>query len=118
MSSLEATKPARRAERAETFSVEWRQMDGFVELRLKGEIDLSNVTELSRQIEEARTAAKRIVIDLALLEFIDSSGLSALIDATESARLNGHVLTLRHGEKSEVRRIFEITGLDKTLPFV
>ena len=102
----------------EMFSVERRQLDGLVELHLKGEIDLSNVTELSREIEEARAVSKRILIDLAQLDFIDSSGLGALIEATETARLNGQVLTLRRGENPEVRRIFEITGLDRTLPFV
>jgi anti-sigma B factor antagonist len=107
---------AKRA--AEMFSVECVQMDGFLELRLKGEIDMSNVTELSAQLEQAQSAAKRIVIDLSLLDFIDSSGLRALIDATENARLNGHALSFRRGGRPEVRRILEITGLDQTLPFV
>jgi anti-anti-sigma factor len=90
--------------------------DGVCELRLEGECDLSNVAELRRQYLAAAVAARRITIDLSRLEFIDSTGLRALIEAFEEARLNGRSISFRPGGET-LMRVFQITGLDHTLPF-
>jgi anti-anti-sigma factor len=56
------------------------------------------------------------VLDLAELEFIDSTGLRVIVRAVEAARTSGWELTLRQGPPA-VRRVFEISGVLRALPF-
>lgn len=98
----------------ELFSVERHDVDGTVVLSLRGECDLSNAEQLSSAIEE--TGASALLIDLSELDFIDSTGLKVIVSAVKTARRENRWLTLRAGAPP-VMRVFEITGLDKTLPF-
>ena len=84
---------------------------------LYGELDLSTVEVLASTLCSVEATRSDIVIDLSGLEFIDSAGLSALIDATGRARLNGDHLGLLRG-RDEVHRLFVITGMAEHLPFV
>jgi stage II sporulation protein AA (anti-sigma F factor antagonist) len=56
-------------------------------LRIKGDVDLSNSHDLQRAIERLcrRAREEMVVIDLADVRFIDSSGLRALYDGTRRA---------------------------------
>jgi anti-sigma B factor antagonist len=56
------------------------------------------------------------VLDLADLEFVDSTGLRVIVRAVEAAHTGGWELTLRQGPPA-VRRVFEIAGLLGALPF-
>ena len=60
-------------------------------------------------IDALSTRPGRIAIDLAGVEFIDSSGLRTLIVAQKRARANGHSLILR-SVGPQTRRLFELTG--------
>jgi anti-sigma B factor antagonist len=84
--------------------------DGAVEVSLQGELDLSS----ARQMEERFAAIDeqgptRVVVDLARLLFMDSSGLRVLLLADARAREHGYELVLRPGRDS-VQRVFEMTG--------
>jgi anti-sigma B factor antagonist len=80
-------------------------------LELAGELDLESTPELDRQLRELDgTNLGRLLIDLSGLEFMDSTGLAAMVRAQRSARENGHRLALRPGP-SQVQRLFELTGL-------
>jgi anti-sigma B factor antagonist/stage II sporulation protein AA (anti-sigma F factor antagonist) len=54
------------------------------------------------------------VLDLAGLEFIDSAGLHALLDAQVRAELNGHELVLTR-VPAQALRLFSLTGLNTRL---
>lgn len=56
----------------------------------------------------------RIVIDLSLTEFMDSSGLGALIGGLKSARQIGGDLRIA-APNEQVRTILKLTNLDKVL---
>jgi anti-sigma B factor antagonist len=56
--------------------------------------------------------ASRVVIDLENVEFIDSSGLGALISALKALRSKDGVLSLS-GVSEPVANILEITRLDR-----
>jgi anti-sigma B factor antagonist len=78
-------------------------------LSLRGELDLATSALLERELDAAEAARPtRLVVDLSGLEFIDSSGLSALVRARERASQNGHQLSLRQGPRV-VERLFELT---------
>jgi anti-anti-sigma factor len=92
-------------------------VDGEVKVSLRGELDLAS----ARQIEERFAAIdeqqpSRVVVDLAGLSFIDSSGLRVLLLADARAHERGYALVLLPGQES-VQRVFEMTGALDVLRF-
>ena len=81
-----------------------------VAVRPQGELDLASAGVLTRAVREAwSSGGEHVLIELEHLEFIDSSGLRALLDLRETAALEGRDLALRPGP-SVVQRIFDLTG--------
>lgn len=79
-------------------------------LRLTGEIDASCVDALGARLDPLPGTGERVEIDLAGVDFIDSSGLRILIDAHQRAERAGRRLVIV--EPSAVaRRLFEIAGV-------
>jgi anti-sigma B factor antagonist len=90
-----------------------RQRDeDSVILVVQGEIDIASARELENALQAAVASGSRsrIVVDLAALEFIDSAGLRALIQAQRHARANGRTLILRH-VPPQAKRVIQISGL-------
>src|SRR5579884_653691 len=83
--------------------------DGLT-LTVRGEIDLGSAPALERELRHAESRARRIVLDLAGLEFIDSAGIHALIGAQERAAIHGHELVLTH-VPAHARRLFTLIGI-------
>ena len=91
---------------------------GGVQLRLAGELDIASAANLESElgrVEEGRPAL--IVIDLRPLEFMDSSGLRAIIAADTRARNENRRLVLVRGSE-RVQRVLSITRLDERLEMV
>jgi anti-sigma B factor antagonist len=80
---------------------------------LSGEIDLSVAPSLRRRIFEAidRPPA-RVALDLAHLQFIDSTGLGVLVGALRHARTADGELRLAEPTPA-VARVLSVTGLDR-----
>ena len=88
-------------------------------IMLKGDLDLSTIDTLTSAIDVAeRSHAQRIVLDLSDVEFIDASGLRALVFASERSRVDGNRLRIRKGQARAVSRMFELTAIDEQLPLV
>jgi anti-sigma B factor antagonist len=81
---------------------------------VSGEVTFSNVSGLTRRLEDALTRAHELVVDLSDVSFIDSSGLSALLTASASARAKGGALALVLGE-GQPPSIFRFRGVDRLL---
>ena len=80
-------------------------------VRIAGDLDLATAPELERVLERASGEGYgRLLIDLHAVEFMDSTGLQALMCAKEVADRNGHRLTLSYGSP-QIRRLLEITGM-------
>jgi anti-sigma B factor antagonist len=78
---------------------------------LEGELDFSNAGAVRAALEELRTAGWRsIVVDLRELTFIDSTGLSLLLEADYVARRQGAALAIVDGSPP-VARLLELVGL-------
>jgi anti-sigma B factor antagonist len=87
--------------------------DRAVVLRLAGELDLHNADAVRAALADAiADAPERIVIDLAEVDFVDSTALGVLIEAR--GRLDGGELLLA-GPRLETRRTLQVSGLDRTL---
>jgi anti-sigma B factor antagonist len=79
-------------------------------LVLVGEIDAHTAPELAARLDPLPGASTDLVVDVAGIEFIDSSGLRVLIEAHQRANAGGRRLVIRRPSAS-VRRLFEISGL-------
>ena len=91
---------------------------GAIHLRLLGELDLGSAKELEAALRDAEAqASESVVVDLSRLDFIDSTGLSALVAADRRLRETGLRLALVPGPRP-VQRVFEITGLDRRFELV
>jgi anti-anti-sigma factor len=87
---------------------------GDVRLKLSGELDRSNLQALDDAFATAEKRAKRIVLDLGELTFIDGGGLRALQQAGQRARTNGHDLVLEN-PTPWIRQLLELCELDREL---
>src|SRR5919201_2129987 len=91
---------------------------GGVYVELAGELDIATAVKLEdalRPVEAARPAL--LVLDLRPLDFMDSSGLRALVAADTRAREAGRRLVLIRG-RERVQKVFSITRLDERLEIV
>jgi anti-anti-sigma factor len=88
--------------------------DGNVIVRLAGELDLYNAEDVRAALAQViETTPRRIVVDLAAVEFVDSTALGVLIEAR--ARLGADALLLA-APRLETRRTLQVSGLDRHLP--
>ena len=76
---------------------------------LRGELDVSTVLGLEEWL--VGVSGSTVVIDLDQLTFMDSSGVAAVIGARNRILEHGDELVLTR-PRTNVRRVFEITGLD------
>ncbi|WP_246798117.1 STAS domain-containing protein [Alkalibacter rhizosphaerae] len=78
---------------------------------LNGEVDIYTVDMLKEKLEAVKDVeGKEIVFDLKKLDYIDSTGLGAIIGVKgKNPKASIRVINM----KSNVARLFEITGLDK-----
>ena len=96
-------------------SFERRDVSGHRTLFVGGEIDLSNAHELRDQLGSAmRESHSPTVVDLSAVEFIDSSGIAALIDAHHDAPKFGSTVVVV-APSTACRRVFELLRLEDVL---
>lgn len=80
-------------------------------LALSGELDLGTVPGLRERLLEAVRTHRSVVLDMAELSFLDSTGLGLLVSAVK--RLAARQGTLVVAAPSvPVRRLLEMSGLD------
>ena len=81
-----------------------------------GEIDITTVGTLSEHLRDlAGKNPQRLIIDLAAVSFIDSSGLSGFV-RIRKALPPGCPVVIRSTQR-RVRQLFKITGLDSVIAF-
>jgi anti-sigma B factor antagonist len=96
------------------FSVELDQDDGVVpRLRLIGEMDAGTIDVFRAAIVElTETGVERVILDLGELDFIDSTGLGALVGALKRFRDEDGDVALTN-VRPRVAKLLTLTGLDK-----
>jgi len=87
-----------------------RPGDGYVVVELRGELDLADAAAVAAAIGAVAVREPEIIVDLAALEFIDSSGVAALAHGRKQARRAGGDLLLAAPEP-RVLRTLTITRL-------
>jgi anti-anti-sigma factor len=100
-----------------TFAVQVEKNGGEIKIAPAGELDLGTAPELEARLAAATAdGCKALVLDLQRLTFIDSSGVRLVAAWAKRARGDGLDFHLVRGT-AHVHRVFELTGLAKTLPF-
>ena len=84
--------------------------------RLRGELDYATVGTLRTPATEALTTKNwtALILDLADVTFLDSSGLGVLIEIRNAAR-NHDIRVASSTRRDAVRRVIEIAGLTSIL---
>ena len=100
---------------AERFTCAIERTSEAVLLRPVGEVDLGTVPTLRSNLKAMLEDNLNVIVDLKGIQYIDSTGIKALLDA--------HRLFSQRGQRFVVsepnaicRKLFGITGVDKTIP--
>jgi anti-sigma B factor antagonist len=92
------------------------EVEGWTVVTVHGEIDVATSPMLrERLIDLVNGGAKRLVLDLEAVDFLDSTGLGTIVSLLKRVRTHGGDLRLVCTD-ARIRRLFEITGLDRAVP--
>jgi anti-sigma B factor antagonist len=84
--------------------------DGLVVVALRGELDVADAANVVAALAAVAAREREIIVDLAGLEFIDSSGVAALVRVRKQARHAGGDLLLA-APSLQVLRLLALTRL-------
>jgi anti-sigma B factor antagonist len=85
-------------------------------VEVTGEVDLTTADNLSSSLDQAIDGGGGdVVVDLAGVVFLDSTGIAVLTRAWRRLEGTDRVLSVRH-PADNVRRVLEICGLDRIIP--
>jgi anti-anti-sigma factor len=95
---------------AKPLEVETYREGDSMTIAVSGELDLATVHRLDAAIRRAEeTEVGRIVLDLSALSFLDSTGLSVLLNASVRNRGDGNRLTFIPSKHDAVQRLIALT---------
>lgn len=88
---------------------------GIAVLKLVGKLNMVSAPHLREEVHSCVTAGNsRVAVDLKDVDFIDSSGLGALINGLKATRQAGGDLRIA-GPGEQVRMVLELTNIDRVL---
>jgi anti-sigma B factor antagonist len=93
-----------------------RRRDGVAVVSVSGEIDLSNCEELGDVLGRAAAGASQVVIDLSAVDYLDSTGISTLVNAARHSGAVGGRMRLVVPGSSFVRRTLLIADVPHLMP--
>jgi anti-anti-sigma factor len=94
---------------------ERQDADGAVRLTLIGELDLSVTDRLRGRLDQLGRSQRRVRLDLSQLEFIDCSGLRAILNALAEARGKQRALEVDRQVSPNVSRVISLVHIASDL---
>jgi anti-sigma B factor antagonist len=99
--------------------IDVQQTDQQITITLNGDLDLSSAEpareEFVKQIDESH--GRRVIVDMSHVRYLDSGGLSALVNALKESREKSVYFALA-GVNTKVREVLGVSRLDRILNFV
>jgi anti-sigma B factor antagonist len=97
---------------ATAFGILQRKLDTRTSvISVEGELDLATAPSLKWMlVDSLETASSRVVVDLSLATFMDSTALGVLVGVTKRLDADGRLAIVC--TRPNVLKIFEISGLD------
>jgi anti-sigma B factor antagonist len=92
-----------------------RNEQGCVIAAVAGEIDITTVAQLRERLYELADNGGTLIVDLNRVEFIDSSGLGALVGTARRITEHGGSLYAVCSQP-QPRKLLWTTGVDKRIP--
>ena len=91
------------------------ELQGMPVIRVAGELDLSNVSEIRAMVaDQCELRPSVLIFDLRELTYMDSSGLGVLVGAKRRLAANeGEVMILT--EQNAVLKALSLSGLDRII---
>jgi anti-anti-sigma factor len=96
--------------RSEPFDIVVRNDDDRLVVMPRGDLDVATGDEFGDALERAMQHDGPVVVDMAGLTFVDSTGINTVLRALRFAANNGTALVVRSAPPN-IRRVFEITGV-------
>jgi len=98
-----------------SFRIATNWAEGGWVIVLSGELDISTASMLRHQLDEVTAGPiTNVALDIRLLTFIDSTGLSLMVAEHKKLKAMGTTLTI-FSPTPMTRRLFEISGLTSIL---
>ena len=99
--------------------MDFKEMDDKMVITVRGDIDAYHSADFKKEVREKIASFKgiKVVLDLSNVAYIDSAGLGSLVAILKDVRNSGKTFTLA-ALKPNVKRIFEMTRLDKVFKIV
>ena len=95
--------------------IDVQRQDAAAIVRLNGRLDLLSAADVKGRLGQVvADGARRVVVDLGEVPFVDSSGLGALIGGLKAARQAGGDLRLARPAQ-QAQTILELTTLNRVL---
>jgi anti-anti-sigma factor len=94
---------------------ERQDTDGVVRLTLIGELDLSVTERLRARLDQLHRSRRRVRLDLSQLEFIDCSGVRAILNALADARRRQRTLEVDRRVSPNVSRVISLVQIASDL---
>lgn len=89
--------------------------DGIAVVRFTGRLNMVTAPRLREVVNTSVAAGRtRVAVDLSGVEFIDSSGLGALINGLKTARQAGGDLRIA-APNDQVRLVLQLTNMERVL---
>jgi anti-sigma B factor antagonist len=90
--------------------------NGVRVVAVRGELDIATSPQVRDLLADAAAdEVHPVVIDLARCDFIDSTGLAALLHGAKPAQ-NGESRVAIVSPEGDVRRMLELTAVDRSIP--
>jgi anti-sigma B factor antagonist len=98
------------------FGIDVTDHGGCTVVAVRGEVDLATAPALkNRLLDLVTSGVTEIVVDLTETDFLDSTGLGAVVAAYKRVRAHdGHLRLVATAPR--VKRVFEITSLNRVVP--
>src|SRR5687768_3069423 len=97
------------------FDMRIKQEEAATVIELIGDLDFHTARRLREKLLELHAeGSNNVVLDMSLLEFIDSSGLSVLVAGLKRLKNSDGNLSLR-SVPEQTKRVLEVSGLSRVL---
>ena len=94
-------------------AVKTEQKSGLTVCHVEGEIDINTAPDIKKMFDKLITKKEpKIVINLAKVTYVDSSGLATLVEVLKNMRSYGGKMKLSN-MSPKIKSLFEITKLEK-----
>lgn len=96
-------------------NINTRSLDEIVAIDIEGKLDTQTSTPALEQLMQIlESSPGKVLISLALLEFVSSAGLRVILRAAKQVRSYGGELKVS-GAQGVVKEVLEISGFDSLL---